>query len=104
MNRTLRTTALTLLAAAATAALVLYLVRDQMRRHRRDLFSPRALRRLAALGVMSLRVASVDDILLLRDFIANEPRPLLRARARAILERMEREVLGATGSSLERAG
>jgi hypothetical protein len=47
--------------------------------------------------------ATVGDILLLRDFIAWEPRPLLRKRAAALLERMEREV-EATGALAPQAG
>ena len=43
---------------------------------------------------MARASASVDHITLLRDFIAWEPRPLLRKRARTILERMESEAEG----------
>lgn len=88
-NRVLRTTGFTLLAVAAAAALGAILVRDQISRHRRELFSPHPLRRLAALGYLGGLPASVDLILLLRDFIAREPRPLLRRRASALLARME---------------
>ncbi|HSG49142.1 MAG TPA: hypothetical protein VLA43_15080, partial [Longimicrobiales bacterium] len=76
-------------------------VRDQLSRARRDLFSPHALRRLAALSHLTRAEASVDLINLLRDFISWEPRPLLRNRARAILERMQVEVQDA--ESLVRA-
>jgi hypothetical protein len=62
-----------------------------MARHRRNLFSPNVLQRLAALAYMAKSAASVDSIMLLRDFITWEPRPLLRGRARAILTRMEEE-------------
>jgi hypothetical protein len=41
---------------------------------------------------MTRESASVDHITLLRDFIAWEPRRLLRNRARSILARMEDEV------------
>jgi len=51
-----------------------------------------AKRRLAALGYMSGEGASVDNIRLLRDFIAWEPRRMLRERARGILLRMEAEI------------
>jgi hypothetical protein len=85
----LRTTSFTLLAVAAAAVLGALLVRDQISRHRRDLFSPHPLRRLAALGYLGGRPASVDLVLLLRDFIAWETRPLLRKRATALLSRME---------------
>lgn len=96
MKKTLRITAITLVAAAAAGGILALVVRDQISRHRRDLFSPHALRRLAALGYMSREEASVDNITLLRDFIAWEPRPLLRKRARAILARMEEEARSRT--------
>jgi hypothetical protein len=92
MNRTLKIAGVTLVAAAAAAAIATLIVRDQVSRHRRDLFSPHALRRLAALGHIAREDASVDNITLLRDFIAWEPRRLLRNRARAVLARMEEEV------------
>ncbi|MBI4540469.1 MAG: hypothetical protein HY704_13280 [Gemmatimonadetes bacterium] len=104
MNRTLRTTGLALLVVVTAGLVAALLVRDQIHRHRRDLFSPKARRRLAALGAMSRREANVVDIRLLRDFIASEPRPLLRARARALLGRMEREARGMREPSPERAG
>lgn len=88
-RRIVRTTGFTLLAVAAAAALGALLVRDQMTRHRRNLFSPHPLRRLAALGYLASSPASVDNVLLLRDFIAWEARPLLRRRASAVLARME---------------
>ena len=68
------------------------IIRDQITRHQRDLFSPRPLRRLAALGHMSRESTSIDTIRVLRDFVAWEPRKLLRERARAIVDRMEEEV------------
>ncbi len=88
-KRILRTTGITILALGAAAALGTLLVRDQISRHQRELFSPHPLRRLAALGYLGGRPASVDTVLLLRDFIAWEPRPLLRRRASAVLARME---------------
>jgi hypothetical protein len=94
VSRRLRIAGVTLVAAAAAGALAAWLVRDQMSRHRKDLFSPHALRRLAALGHMSRADATVDHITLLRDFIAWEPRRLLRKRARAVLDRMERDAEG----------
>ena len=51
-KRVLRTTGFTLLAVAAAAALSAILVRDQISRHQRDLFSPHPLRRLAALSYL----------------------------------------------------
>ncbi len=83
---------ITVLAAATAGALVALIVKDQMSRHQRDLFSPQVLRRLAALGHMARAEASVDSIRLLRDFISWEPRKLLRERAVAIVRRMEEEV------------
>lgn len=88
-KRVARTAGFTVLAVAAVAALGALLVRDQISRHQRDLFSPHPLRRLAALGYVGGRPASVDGVLLLRDFIAWEPRPLIRRRATALLMRME---------------
>lgn len=88
-KKLIRTGGVILLAVAATAALGALLVRDQMSRHRRNLFSPHPLRRLAALGYLSNEPATVDTALLLRDFIAWEPRPLLKSRAKSILENME---------------
>lgn len=94
MNKRLKTAGITILAAAAAGALAAFIVRNQISRHQRDLFSPRALQRLAALSHMSGADATVDHIRLLRDFIAWEPRRLLRERARGILARMELEVTG----------
>ena len=88
-SRVLRTAGVTLLVIAAAAALGALLVRDQISRHRRDLFSPHPLRRLAALGFLGSAPASVDLVLLLRDFSAWETRPLLKKRALAVIERME---------------
>ena len=91
LARTLKTAGITVLALGAVGAAAAFLLRDQMSRHRRDLFSPHALRRLAALGYMAGEHASIDNITLLRDFIAWERRPLLRSRAQAIVVRMEDE-------------
>lgn len=94
MNKHLKTAGITVLAAAAAGALVALIVRDQIVRHQRDLFSPRSLRRLAALSHISGEPSSVEHIRVLRDFIAWEPRRMLRERARAILVRMEAEISG----------
>jgi len=91
MDKRVRTAGLTVLAAAAAGAIAALIIRGQITRHQRDLFSPHALRRLAALGHMGRSEASVDDIRLLRDFVAWEPRSLLRKRAQAIMARMEEE-------------
>lgn len=77
-----------MLAAAAAGALAAVIIRGQISRFQRDLFSPRALKRLAALGHISREPASVDLIRLLRDFIAWEPRRMLRERAQSIVDRM----------------
>jgi hypothetical protein len=93
VNKKLRMAGITVLAAAAAGAIAALIVRDQITRHQRDLFNPRALRRLAALGHVSKEPATVDTIRLLRDFVAWEPRKLLRERAKAIVERMEAEAV-----------
>lgn len=80
-----------LLGAAAVTALGAWLAKDQMVRHKRDLFSPHPLRRLAALGYLRSH-PDVDNVLLLRDYLAWEERPLLRKRAASILEAMEEEL------------
>lgn len=92
MGKKLKIAGITIVAAAAAGAAVAWVIRDQVTRHRRDLFSPHALQRLAALSHMSRGPATVGDVLLLRDFIAWESRPLLKKRATALLERMEEEV------------
>jgi len=83
---------ITAAAFAAVGALGTLLVRDQISRHRRNLFSPNSFRRLAALGYLTGRPATVDTVLLLRDYLAWEPRPMLRKRAEATLEEMERSL------------
>ena len=91
-RRIIRTTAWVLLALGAAAALSALVVRDQIARHRRELFSSHPLRRLAALGYLGGRDATVDTVRLLRDFVAWEPRPLIRRRAALILARMEQQL------------
>lgn len=108
MNRTLRITLVTVAAAGVAGAVAALIVRDQISRHRRDLFSPSAVRRLAALQYMSRQETTVDNITLLRDFIAWEPRRMLRNRARAIVRRMEdearsREIAGGGGAEITAA-
>ena len=56
--------------------------------HQRDLFSPRPLRRLAALGFLAGQ-PGVATIRLLRDYLAWERQPVLRRRAKAILRTLE---------------
>lgn len=95
LGSALKLAGIALLGAAAAAALGVFLARDQMSRHQRDLFSPHPLRRLAALGYLRGH-PHVDNVMLLRDFVAWEERPLLRKRAASILENME-EKLAAAG-------
>jgi hypothetical protein len=89
MKRTLKTAGITLLAVAAVGAVAAWVVRDQIDRHQRELFSPQPFRRLACLGHMARADASVDNITLLRDFVAWEPWRLMKNRANVILKRME---------------
>ena len=81
-----------MLIAAGFGALTALIIRDQITRRQRDLFSGSGIRRLAALGHISRAPASVDAVNLLRDFIAWEPHGLLRERAVSIVARMEEEV------------
>lgn len=94
MNQKVRRTGIAVLAAAAAGAALAWVIRDQMSRHSRDLFSPYFFRRLAALGHMAREEASVDHIHLLNDFVAWEARKSLQKRADGILNRMERELEG----------
>ncbi|MGW8267006.1 MAG: hypothetical protein ACWGSQ_11600 [Longimicrobiales bacterium] len=94
--RTLKIAGVTLAAVAAAGAVAALLVRDQMDRHQRNLFSPDPRKRLACLGHMARSEATVEDINLLRDFLAWEPKKLLRNRARVILRRMEDQALDPT--------
>lgn len=98
-SRVARTTGLIILTIGAAAAIGVLVVRDQIARHRRDLFSSHAVQRFAALGYIAGLGASVDLVQLLRDFVAWEPRSLLRRRALQILRRMEQQL--AQGSSTE---
>lgn len=92
-NRLLRTLGLTAAGVVAVSALGVLLVRDQVHRHRRDLFSPRPLRRLAALTYIG-KHPDVENAHLLRDFLSWEQEPMLRRRAASILGRMERRLAG----------
>lgn len=91
-RRILKTTGLVLLALSAAAALGALIVRDQISRHRRGLFSSHAVRRFAALGYIAGLGASVELVHLLRDFVAWEANALLRRRGTQILGRMERQL------------
>lgn len=58
------------------------------RSHRRDLFSPRPLRRVAALGYLRAR-PTIGTAQLLREYIAWERSPILRQRGANVLKRVE---------------
>jgi hypothetical protein len=58
------------------------------RQYRRNLFSPYTFRRVAALGYLRAR-PSVNTAQLLREYVAWEPRPLLRDRGVKMLKRLE---------------
>ena len=94
MDRKTRNAGIAVVAAAAAGAVAAWVIRDQIQRHSRDLFSPSFLRRLAALGYMAKVETSVDHINLMKDFVAWESRDALRRRAQAIVARMERDVTG----------
>jgi len=55
---------------------------------RRELFSRSALRRVAALGYLRAR-PSVNTAQILKEYIAWEPRPILRQRGAKILRTLE---------------
>src|SRR5512134_1079974 len=88
-NRLFRTLGIILLVIGSVAGIGAIIMRDQISRHKRELFSAHAFRRFAALGYIARMPATIDLVRTLRDFVAREPRPLLRSRARAILDRME---------------
>jgi hypothetical protein len=58
------------------------------RQYRRNLFSKSPLRRVAALGYLRAR-PSVNTAQLLREYIAWEPRSILRHRGARMLKRIE---------------
>jgi hypothetical protein len=64
------------------------LAQQRLTSHRRDLFSPRPLRRLAALSYLAGE-GDVETVRLLRDYLAWERQPMLRRRGEALLRRME---------------
>lgn len=103
-RRIVRVLGLVVVIAGAIAALGTLLVRDQISRHQRNLFDPQPLRRLAALGYLAGHDASVDIVQLMRDYIAWEPRPLLRRRAVQVLDRMEESLAEEAAVGSETAG
>jgi len=58
------------------------------RQYRRNLFSPHTLQRVAALGYLRAR-PTVNTAQLLREYVAWEPRPMLRDRGVKMLRRLE---------------
>ncbi len=92
MKQVLRITGIALIATAAASVMGMLFLRDQMSRHRRDLFSSRPLRRLAALGFIAGRSPTVDSLRLLRDYITWEQQPLIRRRAIQVLDKLERSL------------
>lgn len=65
------------------------LIWSRLQRHyRRNLFSRHTLRRVAALGYLRAR-PSVNTAQLLREYVAWEPRPILRERGVRMLKRLE---------------
>lgn len=57
-------------------------------RHRRALFAPQPMKRLAALGFLAGHPGP-DTVRLLTEFVRWERQPLLRQRAQRVLRRME---------------
>lgn len=88
-NKTVRTIGAVVLVIAAVAGVSALVMRDQIMRHKRNLFSGHAFKRFAALSYLSRMEASIDLVHTLRDFVAREPRALLRSRGQQILDRME---------------
>jgi hypothetical protein len=74
--------------AAVGAAAGWVLAQRRLTFHRRDLFSPRPMRRLAALGYLAGQ-GGVETVRLLCDYMSWERQPVLRRRAEAILRRLE---------------
>lgn len=64
--------------------------REQVAR-KRDLFSPRSMRRLAALGYLAGH-ATPETVQLLREYVVWETHAPLRARAVRLLRRVERDL------------
>jgi hypothetical protein len=75
-------------AAAVGIAAGWFLAGRHIRKHRTALFSPRPLQRLSALAALAAE-PTIANVRLLQDYLAWEPRPILRRRARALLVRME---------------
>ena len=87
-GRSARFAALGFLGGVAAGAL---LWSDQMRRSRRNLFSRSAVRRFLALGHVGGQ-CTLENAVLLREYLAWETRPMLRRRAQFALRRMEQQL------------
>lgn len=87
--RPFRIAGIVLVSLGAAVAVGTIVIRDQISRHRRELFSSQPIRRMAALSYLAGREATVEAVQLLRDFVAWEPKPIIRRRAIRILNRME---------------
>jgi len=83
-----RLAAIGFLAGVAAGAL---LWSDQMHRSRRNLFSRSPVRRFLALGHVGGE-ASLENAVLLREYLAWETRTMLRRRAQFALRRMEQHL------------
>lgn len=99
-SRLLKTAGLALVGVGAIAALGTLVARDQMSRHRRDLFSTHALKRFAALGYLAGTPPTVELVQLLRDFCKREPNRILQRRAQQIVARMEQQLERQAASSV----
>ena len=86
-NGTRRRTLTAAFVGGVVAGLVIWSV--QMQRCRRDLFSPKALRRLAALGHLAGQ-PGVETAQILTEYARWERQPVLRKRAERLLRRMQR--------------
>jgi hypothetical protein len=63
----------------------------QIRRSRRDLFSPSVLRRLAAIGYLGGH-PGVETAKILNEYVRWEQKAVLRTRAERLLRRMQRHL------------
>jgi hypothetical protein len=100
----LRTAGIILVSVGVVTAAGALVVRDQLSRHQRNLFSPNALKRFAALGYLSGAPASVELVQVLRDFASWERNSVLRRRAINILTRMEQQLRTNGGTVTSIAG
>jgi hypothetical protein len=60
----------------------------QMKRSRKELFSPSPMKRLAAMGYLG-GVASLENVQLLTEYCRWEPNPMLQKRASRLLKAMK---------------